>query len=528
MSAPKVVIYAAKSTEDRHGSIPTQIEDCRALAERSGWEVAGVFQDEGFSAYKGNRGPGFDAAKALALSIAEAGGSCILVAQDADRFARGSGDAPGAADHLGELFFRMKRGRVSLWSVRSGELDLLRAVLEGERSNDESARKKVTVRGGLQRRKERGQPVGRMPFGYRVEHEVVNGRPVATRIPDERMAPIVRRAFDLAESGLTDGEIARTFNAEALTTQHGNPFRRQTIQMILTRDHYVGEHGYGAIVDREQWDRVNGARQRQDPVRQQVRGGGRPPSQRFLLRQIANCERCGTVLGCSSRRGRRWYQCRRAMESVGACDAPPIPAEVLEAGILNHLGSFVGSTGDWLAQQLESRDELIARDQAAIDELSRKRLEVERLRGKVLEDYRELSVQDSPAAQVALSEVVRIDEELAQLDELRSAAEARAEAHRATPDVDAALDLYSRLGEIVNDRLDDALGDMESTNRALRGVLAGLWVEHDKERRRLLVRFELLMPESERFWLPPVRTDRTPIVEPLSGAPTRQPTVTPC
>ncbi len=33
------VIYAAKSTEDKHGSIPTQIEDCRALAAREGWEV---------------------------------------------------------------------------------------------------------------------------------------------------------------------------------------------------------------------------------------------------------------------------------------------------------------------------------------------------------------------------------------------------------------------------------------------------------------------------------------------------------
>ncbi len=32
------VIYAAKSTEDKHGSIPTQLEDCRALAERHGWE----------------------------------------------------------------------------------------------------------------------------------------------------------------------------------------------------------------------------------------------------------------------------------------------------------------------------------------------------------------------------------------------------------------------------------------------------------------------------------------------------------
>jgi hypothetical protein len=48
-SAGKVeaVIYAAKSTEDRMGSIETQLEDCRRMAEREGWTVIDVQQDEG-------------------------------------------------------------------------------------------------------------------------------------------------------------------------------------------------------------------------------------------------------------------------------------------------------------------------------------------------------------------------------------------------------------------------------------------------------------------------------------------------
>ena len=116
----KAVIYAAKSTEDKHGSIPTQLEDCRARAEREGWEVVGEFTDEAFSAYHGNRGPGLERAKALAVATAAEHGRCVLVAQDADRFARGAGDAPGAADHLGEVYFAMRRQGVALWSVRTG------------------------------------------------------------------------------------------------------------------------------------------------------------------------------------------------------------------------------------------------------------------------------------------------------------------------------------------------------------------------------------------------------------------------
>src|SRR4051812_14449542 len=95
-----VVVYAAKSTEDRHDSIPEQLDDCRAMAKREGWQVVGEFQDEGFSAYTGNRGPGLDAAKLKVAQLASERGECILLAQHSDRFARGAGDRPGAADHL--------------------------------------------------------------------------------------------------------------------------------------------------------------------------------------------------------------------------------------------------------------------------------------------------------------------------------------------------------------------------------------------------------------------------------------------
>ena len=83
VSVTAAVIYAAKSAEDTHGSIATQLADCRELAERQGWQVAGEFGDEAFSAFKGNRGPGLARAKALAVRLAE-DGCAILVEQDAE------------------------------------------------------------------------------------------------------------------------------------------------------------------------------------------------------------------------------------------------------------------------------------------------------------------------------------------------------------------------------------------------------------------------------------------------------------
>src|SRR4051794_30102431 len=94
------VVFAAKSTEDTRGSIPTQIADSRAMASQHGWVVVAEYRDEGFSAYSGNRGPGLQAAKRHAVELARQHGECMLVAQHSDRFARGGGDAPGAPAHL--------------------------------------------------------------------------------------------------------------------------------------------------------------------------------------------------------------------------------------------------------------------------------------------------------------------------------------------------------------------------------------------------------------------------------------------
>jgi hypothetical protein len=73
----QVIVYAAKSSEDRHGSIPTQLEDGRAMCEREGWEIIGEFSDEGFSAYSGNRGPELERAFAAADAAAAANGQVI-------------------------------------------------------------------------------------------------------------------------------------------------------------------------------------------------------------------------------------------------------------------------------------------------------------------------------------------------------------------------------------------------------------------------------------------------------------------
>ena len=134
MTTP-AVIYAAKSTTDPRGSIPTQLADCRAAAEAGGQEVVAEYQDEAKSAFTGNRGEGLTHAKEAAIAH-----GAELWVQHSDRLARGDGIT---ADHLAEVWFALRRAGVKLRSVQddSNLEDAIRVVLIGERNFEDSKRK---------------------------------------------------------------------------------------------------------------------------------------------------------------------------------------------------------------------------------------------------------------------------------------------------------------------------------------------------------------------------------------------------
>jgi DNA invertase Pin-like site-specific DNA recombinase len=100
----KAVMYAAKSTKDKHGSNPTQLQQGRERAELEGWPVLGEFSDEDATAYHGNRGDGL--AQAMA-ACEQAAGEVALIVQHSDRLARGNGKD---ARHLVEY---------ALWAIKT-------------------------------------------------------------------------------------------------------------------------------------------------------------------------------------------------------------------------------------------------------------------------------------------------------------------------------------------------------------------------------------------------------------------------
>jgi DNA invertase Pin-like site-specific DNA recombinase len=482
------VLYAAKSTEDIHGSIPTQLEDCRELARRNGWEIAREFTDEAFSAFSGNRGPGLSSAKKLAIAIAAERGGCILVAQDTDRFARGAGDAPDAAQHLGELFFAMKRQLVTLWTVRTGELDSLRASFEGERGTDESSRKQQAVRAGKRRQFERGDALGPVHDGYRlvpVLDEAGNpvtentGRVVMRRELDPNRAPLMLRVFDLVEEGASFGDVARALNREGIRTRRGKTWTTRRIRETIHDPYYCGQivlHGarkrgkHPALIDTERFERIQASLRRIDPAAAQRRQGGRRPAEFFLLRGIAHCARCGLPMYTRRQRGQRVYVCRAVRQCEGTCDAPVVWAEQAEGEVIAYLHHFIEDLGGWIGQKLsEHRGERAILERAAADEAERLR-KLDRERAKLLVNARKQLAASESLGRLALEAVQCADDDRDRQKRRLAETEAALAEWTARPDADLTLDAYRELYEFVTGRLSRAT-TAEDMHAALHSLL---------------------------------------------------------
>lgn len=339
----RAVIYAAKSTADEHGSIPTQLADCRAMAERKGWEVVGEYKDEAKSAFTGDRG----AELAAALAECERLSPCALIVQHSDRLARG--DAKQAR-HLIEVVLWALKHDVQLLSVQDpeilagGDMALLLGAIGGMRNHQDSKRKGLAVSAGHRRRAaDRGKPFrgGRRTFGYRwIDDSRTDGH--FEPVPKE--AAIVREMFDRALNGASAKAIARWLGDEGVeSTAPGKLLNRpSTIGRMLSNPTYAGRVPYKgevfpgaheAIVDPAVFDRVQALRS--SPSRQ---AGGRPPKgQHLLTRGLLRCGKCGAAMIPMTRQSQTYECFTRMNEGTDRCDQKPVRRELVDDALLSDL-----------------------------------------------------------------------------------------------------------------------------------------------------------------------------------------------
>lgn len=384
----RAAIYC-RISKDRTGEalgIARQEEDCRALAMRLGWDVAGVYPDNDLSAYSGKPRPGYRAM----LADIQAGRIDAIVCWDTSRLYRQLRDLLELIDLFGA------QGLTTIKTVQAGELDLsttagrtsaiIAARINQHSSEEASTRIKRKKREIAEHGRESGGGLRR--FGF-----VGTGKHKVTRLRALQEQNHIREAIDYLLTGGTIVGLVKLWKGRVPTVNGGQWRGSQVRKMLLApaiagKTQYNGQYfdaTWPAIVPFETWQRLRDLLT--DPARITTKGSN---NQKYLLSGgILRCGLCrGPLAGTVKRRyeqgkgntaeGWRIYRCP---PSMGGCGRVARQADAVESLLLEAIFAAVESPA-WDARVNESSNE-----DDAVQQLLERRAEVtgllDRLEDKV-------------------------------------------------------------------------------------------------------------------------------------------------
>ena len=354
-----VALYARVSTknQEKHGTIASQLEALRAYAKRQGVEVAEdyVCRDEGYSGVLLAR-PGLDRLR----DGAQAGAFDAIFVLSPDRLSR-------KYAYLILILEEFERFGVPVTFLEQPPADdphsALLVQIQGAVAEYERTKLAERYRRGKLYRARQGEIVwNSVPYGYRRVPRR-DGVP-AHLVIDEAQADVVRKIFAWhAHEGMTIRQITKRLTRESYPTPKGGPqWGETTVHRILRREAYVGTLYYNRSV----WDSVpatdggNGRRkkglrppsewiaisippllERETFERSRARHG---PNQQFsprnlhqerwLLRRLVRCEKCGLKCACvaAAAPSAPYYRCEKQDRVLGRprCRPNHIRAEALD------------------------------------------------------------------------------------------------------------------------------------------------------------------------------------------------------
>ena len=371
-STPKVApetrrcaIYTRKSTsvglEQDFNSLDAQREACErtSRASRAGRSCDERYDDGGFTGANIER-PAFQ----RLLADIDAARIDVVVVYKVDRLSRSLLD-------FAKLMERFERAGTSFVSVTQNfstadamgrlTLNMLMSFAEferemiGERTRDKiaAARRKGKWTGGT------------IPLGYTVkEKRLVVNEPEAVLVR-EIFALYLERRSTLAVALLLN-EANRSTKRRVATNGHtteGRPWTKADVLSVIKNPIYAGymrSHGefydgeHEALVDREMFSR---ARALLDGAARTTNDPSRNPN--YILRGLLRCACCGSAFTpASTRKGRteyRYYRCiRRDKEGREACPSPPLPADAIEAYVIERLREFAAEATSAEAAEIET------------------------------------------------------------------------------------------------------------------------------------------------------------------------------
>lgn len=293
-----------------------QRKDCEKHCAERGWTVA-HYEDNDISAYSGKVRPGYQ----RMLADVAAGKVAAVVAWHNDRLHRSPKELEAFIDLV-------EKTGVTVSTVTGGDYDLSHADgrffarLLGAVASKESEDKSRRLRRKHQDKAEKGEPVGRMGFGFDSSHQVV-----------EAEAVLIREAAAKVLGGTSLRAIAADWNERGVRTSYGKLWTREGVKRVLTaariaglREHQ-GQHTpatWPAIVDEDTWRMLVAVLT--DPAR----NTNGPKARSYLLSGMVECGLCGKRLVSRPRTDKtKQYICLSGPGTYG-CGKLGVVAEPVE------------------------------------------------------------------------------------------------------------------------------------------------------------------------------------------------------
>lgn len=237
----KAIIYCRVSTEEQvnNYSLGSQEKACKEYAEKNGMEVLQVFVEEGESAKFIGR---TKLTELLEYCNKNKGQVDVLLVYKLDRFARSQQDHQAIRALLGRNGVTLRSVTEPIDDTSTGKL--MEGILASFAQLDNDVRSERTTQGMKERLKSGYWAFG-APLGYKTI--AING--LKNISPDERSAPLIRRAFEEYETGNSNLDRLATFlHKLGLKTKSGYKIRSQTLSKILSNKLYAG------IIYSPEWD----------------------------------------------------------------------------------------------------------------------------------------------------------------------------------------------------------------------------------------------------------------------------------
>lgn len=374
----RAAVYARVSTKEQaegKASIPDQIEVCERAVREHKWQYHQAFTDSGISGHLTEERTGLQSL----LRDAREHKFDVVIVKDFDRFARNRSAASVIREELKELGIQTYAITTPVEPKDPKHYDPdeddLGVIVEGMSDIRSDLERKAIIRrmkmGKMSKAKD-GVIPNRVPYGYKIERHIdERGKVKRTILIDDEGGKVIRRIFELYNSGIGIQKVAIELNRARFASPKGGLWSAPSVKYILKNPTYAGKVWWGwrhadykktkdrrqrgregvitdgqheAIISKEVFDKAQLIQKQRGEF---AKGGA---ARSFgLLTGILKCIRCGKGGGYQKRKHKRskknanWhdtttqeYICT-GYKYYGICSPRIMSAEKLETAVIDQI-----------------------------------------------------------------------------------------------------------------------------------------------------------------------------------------------